>query len=473
MNPILMQMQRRTAASLSFFFLFAACGDHTPTDANGSTTENDTEAEAEPPHIDLPPVVVSNLGLTFQTVRMGRVDTWREVPGELRVPEQRRYPLQSPAHAHVLWLSDPWSRVSKGDPVVRLHSPELNSAQSEMIGAEMELARTRFEIEAARARLTEADALVDETRAYRDEAVARADELSSLVSSGGSLTRREAFESTRLANEARRALLDAEVRRDGLRSALSKSEQHHAQAEIEIERVLHRMGILTGLEPEELLVGIDDGPRWKSLEELTIRAPADGVVIGLATAAGLPVDHGDLLVTVIDPREFHFHGVLPETLIDTVPNGAHCELRLAGRSEPFEARLFDAPPVADAASRSIRIDAIVPNSDGLLADGLSATLAIRIAESSEEKLVISEDSIVQDGLVSIVFRRFSIEDQEYRPVPLTLGRRGGGKVEILDGLEDGDWIVSGGARQVLRAFKDTGGGSGGHMHADGTWHDDH
>ena len=57
------------------------------------------EAPAVTNRLDVPPEVVNNLGITFETATRGRLGVWRMVPGQLEVPENRRWMLRAPAKA--------------------------------------------------------------------------------------------------------------------------------------------------------------------------------------------------------------------------------------------------------------------------------------------------------------------------------------------------------------------------------------
>ena len=77
--------------------------------------------------------------------------------------------------------------------------------------------------------------------------------------------------------------------------------------------------------------------------------------------------------------------------------------------------------------------------------------------------------ILSDGLEKIVFLRDAEKPNVVIRTPVELGLRGGGFVEVISGLLEGDTVVDKGKHQL----KQTGKGKapkGGHFHADGTWH---
>jgi multidrug efflux pump subunit AcrA (membrane-fusion protein) len=129
-------------------------------------------------------------------------------------------------------------------------------------------------------------------------------------------------------------------------------------------------------------------------------------------------------------------------------------------------------PVADSATRRVQVEAIVPNPDGILPQGLSATAHVQIQESASEEVLLPENCVVIDGLEMIVFRRDPNDPGFVIRTPVELGLRGAGNVEVLAGVLDGDFVVQKGIYQLKQAGLGRA-AQGGHFHADGTWHAEH
>ena len=75
------------------------------------------QSHAEPPaitnRIELPPHVEQNLGITYETATRGLLGVWQTVPGQLEVPENRRWTLRAPARARLESTAARWQMVGE------------------------------------------------------------------------------------------------------------------------------------------------------------------------------------------------------------------------------------------------------------------------------------------------------------------------------------------------------------------------
>jgi RND family efflux transporter MFP subunit len=209
------------------------------------------------------------------------------------------------------------------------------------------------------------------------------------------------------------------------------------------------------------------------LRTLAVRAPAAGVVVELLASPGEILAAGAEVAQLFATDELRFRGHLPEGDAGVLAAGAPVRLELPSRRlEPVTASLLPPIPVADARTRMIQVEAIVPNESGALAHGMSAMAHVLVSESRNEEVLILARCVVLDGLEAIVFRRDPNAPDVVVRTPVELGARAAGRVEVLAGLLDGDAVVAHGVHQLKQA----GLGQvpqGGHFHADGTWHSDH
>jgi len=98
---------------------------------------------------------------------------------------------------------------------------------------------------------------------------------------------------------------------------------------------------------------------------------------------------------------------------------------------------YIAPSLAEA-SRTRRVKAQVPNPNSQLVPGMFGRLSL-VFNVKENGLVIPEAAIQFMGGATIVVKVNKAGRSEFAPVQL--GRRFSKQVEVLGGLEAGDWIV--------------------------------
>lgn len=181
------------------------------------------------------------------------------------------------------------------------------------------------------------------------------------------------------------------------------------------------------------------------LDKTVIRAPFAGILGLRSVSIGEFVTRGEELVTLqsIDPLKVDFR--IPETYLANVRIGQTVAVTvdaLPGRS--FAGTIYAADPQVDVNGRAIRLRARIANSDGTLRPGLFARIVI-VAEQREGASVIPESALVPQGAQRLVFK---VVDGKAVRTPVTLGQRRPGEVEILQGLQPGDMVVTAGQQRL-------------------------
>lgn len=181
------------------------------------------------------------------------------------------------------------------------------------------------------------------------------------------------------------------------------------------------------------------------LAQSTIRAPFDGVVGLRSVSVGDFVSVGKTLVTLtnIDPIKVDFR--VPEIFLSRVKVGQSISIKvdaLSGRE--FEGRIFAIDPVVDINGRAIRLRASVPNADLALKPGLFARIVIQV-DQRDNAMVVPETAVMPDGVGKMVY---VVENGKAKRVPVEIGKRLPGKVEIVKGLTSGMQIVTAGQMRL-------------------------
>lgn len=449
--------------------LLVSCGPIEPAE-NGSA-----RAEAAPitNRLDVPPEVVNNLGITFAAAIRGRLGVWEEVPGELRVPEHRRWTVRSPVRARVISVLPRWQVVEAGAIVAVLRSPEIQQTQRAISLAERTQERAHTEVAAAGARLAESEAHILEARSFEEASRTRLHELQALQDIGNALTARDILAARQSVTEASKASLDAAVARDGLVSTVATRQIEADQARLAVEQELSALALMTGTSVDVLAAKSEEGPAWRRIDTITLLAPSAGTIVELLVSEGEFVEAGDAIAGVYDTSELDFHGHLPEGDLGLLTPGAPVRIEFPSRRlAPVETRMAATLPVADDETRMIHVTAHVANPDRVLPDGISVTARVRVHESASEEVLIPGRCVVFDGLEAIVFKRDPGDPSVVIRTLVELGARAAGQIEVLAGVLDGEEVVADGVHQL----KQTGLGKapeGGHFHADGTWHNEH
>lgn len=193
------------------------------------------------------------------------------------------------------------------------------------------------------------------------------------------------------------------------------------------------------------------------LGKTQLRAPFDGVVGLREVSAGDYVTAGQALVDLVrlDPMEVDFR--VPEVQLGKVAVGQAVNLRLdAFPGQDFAGEVTAIAPTVDAAGRSVSLRARVPNADLKLRPGLFAQVQI-VFGTNPKALMVPEEAIWPIGDQKMVF---VIHDGAVKLVPVTIGMRIPGAVEVLDGVKAGDEVVTSGQQKLQDGAKvSTGAGA--------------
>ncbi|MCC2597000.1 efflux RND transporter periplasmic adaptor subunit [Pusillimonas sp. MFBS29] len=180
------------------------------------------------------------------------------------------------------------------------------------------------------------------------------------------------------------------------------------------------------------------------LEKTAILAPFDGMIGLRNVSVGDYVSPGIDLVPIesVDPLKVDFR--IPEQFLGQVQVGARLALSFdALPGQQREGEVGAISPLVDVGGRSILLRAEVPNGDELLRPGMFARVRLQFADA--QGLVVPETSLVPSGEQQFVYR---VEDGHAKRVVVKLGERRGGQIEVLEGLQAGDRVLTTGLQKV-------------------------
>lgn len=187
-----------------------------------------------------------------------------------------------------------------------------------------------------------------------------------------------------------------------------------------------------------------------------VHAPIDGRVSKAEVTAGNLVDPNVILTSVVsnDPIHASFDGD-EDTYLRVgalARQGKAVTVRVGLANEqgfPHEGRLEFVDNRLDPTTGSVRMRAILPNSDGVLAPGLFARVQLAAGNGTggaTSALLIHERAIGTDQNRKFVYVIGEDNKAEYRPV--VLGPLADGLRVVRDGLKPGEKIVVNGLQRV-------------------------
>lgn len=172
-------------------------------------------------------------------------------------------------------------------------------------------------------------------------------------------------------------------------------------------------------------------------DEATIRAPIDGVVISRSRWVGDTVGPGNEIVSIVDPSSVVFTTRLDESVIARLAPGRPAMVRPTGGA-PIPAEITRVSRSVDTETREFTVDlrptVLPPN----WAIGQRAVAEITV-ETRTGVLSLPVGAIDRRDGVPIVWVEVG---GRARPRPVATGEIGGDRIEIVDGLVEGDVVVT-------------------------------
>lgn len=172
----------------------------------------------------------------------------------------------------------------------------------------------------------------------------------------------------------------------------------------------------------------------------------------------------DINLLISQGDEIWLYATIYEADLDLIKQGQEIKAEaVAYPGEIFKGKIIALDPVFESNTRSIRARALVENKEGKLKPEMYADVDIEI--DLEENLVIPESAVLDSGVRQIVF--VDIGDGYFEPREVKLGQRSDDLVIVLEGIKEGELIVSSGNFLIDSESKlKSAIGAGGHKHGE-------
>lgn len=187
------------------------------------------------------------------------------------------------------------------------------------------------------------------------------------------------------------------------------------------------------------------GEAQAQIDDRQISAPFDGVLGFRQVSTGALVEPGDLIATldVLDPIKLDF--TVPEAFLSNLTQG----LEIVASSDAFPETEFKGVVTqidtrVNPVTRAVMVRAEIPNPDSQLRPGM--LMSTTLENNPKKSLSVPERSLmaVQSKNFVFVINENDGASPTVTRTDVTIGRRLPGYVEILDGVKEGDRIVSDG-----------------------------
>jgi Cu(I)/Ag(I) efflux system membrane fusion protein len=185
---------------------------------------------------------------------------------------------------------------------------------------------------------------------------------------------------------------------------------------------------------------IDEIARTGQLQRtITIRSPVTGTVIRRSAIAGGYIQPGSELFAVADLSNVWVVAEVYEHEVARVRVGQPARLELPSYpGQIFTGRVQFLYPTIDADSRTMRVRLEFRNAGGKLRPGMYGTVHLDVP--AQEALVVPAAAVVDTGEMQVVF--VAKERGRFEPRRVKVGGRADGNAQILEGVAEGEMVVT-------------------------------
>jgi len=239
------------------------------------------------------------------------------------------------------------------------------------------------------------------------------------------------------------ALVRAELNEANANLANSKRAYTRAQ-ELAQKQLIAR----ADLDKAQAALGVDQARAASAATRMSkaqIRAPFGGVIGLRKVSVGDYVEPGKDLVELVrlDPLEIELRA--PEVVMSSLAVGQKVLFGVdAFREDRFTATVTAISPIVELGGRSVALRARFDNPGNKLRPGMSARVRIEL-QSNARALLVPEQAIVPMGEQKNVY---TVVEGKAKLVPVEIGMRLPGQVEVTSGLKDGDVVIVAGIQKI-------------------------
>jgi RND family efflux transporter MFP subunit len=180
------------------------------------------------------------------------------------------------------------------------------------------------------------------------------------------------------------------------------------------------------------------------VSEVTVPAPANGVVIARTVNPGQVVGAGPDLFVVTDLSTVWAIGDLYEKDFALVHTGSSAAITVPATNQTLRGRVAYIDPRVDPATRTAKIRVEVPNANGNLRLGIFVTMSIETG-SGQRVTVVPQAAVQAVGERMVVYTPVEGEEGRFTERPVKVGPSRGQLIQVLEGLKPGEKVVTAGS----------------------------
>ncbi|MBD0776376.1 efflux RND transporter periplasmic adaptor subunit [Maribacter sp. ANRC-HE7] len=192
------------------------------------------------------------------------------------------------------------------------------------------------------------------------------------------------------------------------------------------------------------------GKTGKVKENFPVYATVSGTVTEKLVEQGDYIKQGQPLLKITNLNTVWAHFDVYENQIDQFKKGQEISITTnAYGNTTFKGKVDFIDPVLDTRTRTIKLRVVLRNKDGALKPGMFVEGKIKgITSSIGQSMIIPSSAVLWTGERSVVYLKKNSTQPVFEMREISLGKQIGNNQEVLEGVDNGDEIVTNGAFTV-------------------------
>ena len=191
------------------------------------------------------------------------------------------------------------------------------------------------------------------------------------------------------------------------------------------------------------------------LDYSLLRADKPGIVSGITTEIGQVVSAGQPVLTVVQNGEREVEISVPENRIEELRKAQQLKVTFWALSKvTVDGKVREIAPMADQATRTYKVRISLFNPPPEMKLGMTAAVTV-LGDNSRQTVTIPLAAIYQNGDIPAVW---VVTSDIITLRPIKTGQFGDGTIQVLEGLQQGDRIVTAGVHKLKEGQKVKEGG---------------
>lgn len=180
--------------------------------------------------------------------------------------------------------------------------------------------------------------------------------------------------------------------------------------------------------------------KGEAKRSLTFYAPVSGIVLEKKAVQGMRFMPGEMLYQIADLSSVWMVAEVAEQDIGSVKAGSVAQVNIAAYPDKhFEGKVDFIYPTLNTATRTVQVRVELANPNGLLKPAMFANVELAVSHGGKV-LTVPASAVIDSGIRQIVL--VQLAEGRFEPHTVKLGSRSENYVEVLEGIAEGEQVVT-------------------------------